>query len=240
MLEKFTVDKLAEQVGLQLQRGQVTSQLAHSFFRKGRRDGRRSLDYNSLGGLLLDSVGLAGSNLCQQMLARRQTVELQIVELHAIREAQAAAISESVASGDVTRTHGESGSGREDDSDAALVIALKARQRMRLDKARLDALDASRRAQDDLSRAEAILLGLVAEYRQRFEGAAHAGQMLWSRYCNGFEQGHAKRGSRDCKLDPPIAVLDFTMPPLLNAVATQDALHVDDRTAEDRAAVHSI
>jgi hypothetical protein len=218
MLEKFTIDMLAEKVSVQLQRGQVSSKLARSFFRKGRRDGKGSLDYNSLGGLLLDSVGLAGSYLCQEMLTRRQTVELRIVELNAVREGQSAAISRDQPSGDAGSMNDQGSDGRDGHSDAALLVALKARQRMRSEQARTDALDAARRAQDDLSQADALLHGLVTEYRQRFEGAAHAGQILWSRYCNGFEQGHAKRGSRDCDVDPPIAALDFVRPPLLREV----------------------
>jgi hypothetical protein len=211
MLEKFTVDMLAAHVA-SLQEGKSTPRMARALYRKGRRDGKRSYDYNSMGGLLLDAVGLASSALCEAFLLERRPVEVRMAELRAVDDPRNEddgylADNRDVLAADKARVP-------KDDqvSSAGLAAALQARQRLHTEQAHAARRRDGQLARQELAKQDAVMLCMATEYRQRFDTITCAGQLLWSRYCNGYELGHARRGSRDSNVNPPVAALEFPVP----------------------------
>lgn len=242
MLERLTVDILAGNVLNQLLEGEPTPKLAHRFFRKGRRDGTKAYDHGSVAKFLADAVQLAGSTLSEELTTLRRTANSRIAECEAVIEIHRA----TVAAGDVpasepptahvaaasTSAHSAAPPGR---SMPLLDNALEVRRAIQARKAaddfaaeararhqaRLGAMEAARsattRAAAEISKINSDLLRLPDEYRQRFESIRHTGELLWSRYCNGFVQGERRRGSRASGVRTPAGTLELTTPAALLA-----------------------
>ncbi len=247
MLERFTVDVLAEHVATQLLEGEPTPKLAHRFFRKGRRDGRRAYDHASVSKLLTDAVHLAGSTLVEELTAARRDAKRRIAECEAAIEAHgsmgaapAAPAPEAESSSGSTQPT----SGATLDSAQLLLDALQTRNALRARReadarsadarskhaARVAALEAAEsaaiQAKGDIAKIERELTELPEHFRQRFESIKHTGEMLWSRYCNGFVQGEGRRGSRASDVQAPSGGLDFVTPAALGDQA--DPAHTED------------
>lgn len=242
MLERFTVDVLAEHVATQLLEGEPTPKLAHRFFRKGRRDGKKAYDHASMSKLLTDAVHLAGSTLAEELTSARRTATLRIAECEAAIEKHAVLLAapELPAPEDYSGPpSGESDRTENRDSAQLLADALETRKALRTRKeadaraaearakqqARISALEgaeaAATQARGEMSKLERELVDLPGEYTQRFESIKHTGELLWSRYCNGFVQGEGRRGSRASDVTSPGGRLDFETPNALLTGADQ-------------------
>jgi hypothetical protein len=231
MLEKFTVDMLAGHVA-SLQKGESTPRMARALYRKGRRDGKRSYDYNSMGGLLLDAVGLASSALCEAFLLERKTVEVRMAELRAVDDPRNEddpylAHSRDVLAADKARAPKD-----EELSSVGLTVALEARQRLHTEQEKAARRRDAQLARQELAKQDAVMLCVESEYRQRFATITYAGQLLWSRYCNGYELGHSRRGSRDSNVNPPVAALDFPVPVVLRDTGDGAGNETPDRASD--------
>ncbi len=209
MLERFTIDIVAEQVASLLLEGEPTPKLAHRFFRKGRRDGRRDFAHASLSQLLQEAVSLAGSSLSEEFVSQRRQLRTRIAELEAATHLPAEHAKPEFPIGDDLehRVPDESAV----DSDELLRRALEARRRYQERRSRHDAMvasaerrDAARQALSEVAQLNARQEDLLAEYVQRFESIAYTGRLLWSRYCNGFVQGCTRRGSRGPGVKTPV------------------------------------
>lgn len=233
MLERFTVDMVADHVATQMLEGDPSPKLAHRFFRKGRRDGRHAFDHLSIRMLVRDAVNLASSELSEEFVrvrheleSRRQELILQ--ERHFLEQAEPPSEAPSTDPEPVQDPAPATDTGAS--SDEILVNALRNRYRLRnqaaarqrrdeerqsrdsADQARSAAADAALAARREIATLETRLDQLATEFLQRFETIAHTGQLLWSRYCNGFEQGKERRGSRESDVQAPDDLLEFPVP----------------------------
>lgn len=238
MLERFTVDILAGTVLTQLLEGEPTPKLSHRFFRKGRRDGKRAYDHASVAKLLSDAVQLAGSTLVEELTTVRRTANGRVTDCEAAIQIHRAML----AAGDVLAseppmapaTSSSSGvqPGRSTELlDSALVARRVIQARKAADgvtaearanyRARATALEAAQsaatQAAAEIAKINSDLLRLPDEYRQRFESIKHTGELLWSRYCNGFVQGERRRGSRASGVRTPGGTLKLATPAALSA-----------------------
>lgn len=236
MLERFTVDVLAENVATQLIEGEPTPKLAHRFFRKGRRDGKRAYDHASVSKLLTDAVHLAGSTLAENLTSARRAATLRIAECEAAIEKHATmgdAPAPEEAPTEAERPDPLSSTSDHRDSAHVLTEALAARKNLGARRqteaivsearakrrARVDALEAAEsaatQAREEVGKLRGELSELPEEYKQRFESIKHTGELLWARYCNGFVQGEGRRGSRASDVAMPTGSLRFETPPAL-------------------------
>ena len=242
MLERFTVDVLAEHVATHLLEGEPTPKLAHRFFRKGRRDGKKAYAHASMSKLLTDAVHLAGSTLAEELTSARRDTALRIaecdaaIEKHSMMDASPEVPAPEV---DSTAPVATSTGTANRDSTQLLVDALETRKALRARKeadartaearakqrARASAFYAAEaaatQARGEKSKLERDLVDLPGTYKQRFESIKHTGELLWSRYCNGFVQGEGRRGSRASDVPSPRGRLDFVTPNALLRGADQ-------------------
>jgi hypothetical protein len=231
MLERFTIDVLADEVVSTLLEGEPNARMGYLFFRKGRRDGRRQFSHESVSRLLRTAVAVAGSTLGEEFTERAASMRARIAQLsqshindaadgrepvEAVPPAQAESVPEHEAL--------SSGTGSLAMSTAVLTEALSTRRRLREEQLRRDreAAAAARAAAAEQARLELIeLQSKLAElghiYSQRFESMKETGELFWSRYCNGFTQGQARRGSRSSDLKASSERLDCPDPYFLGA-----------------------
>ncbi|RHW25433.1 hypothetical protein D0Z08_19595 [Nocardioides immobilis] len=259
MLERFTVDVLAEHVATQLLEGEPTPKLVHRFFRKGRRDGKRALDHASVSKLLQDAVQLAASSLVEELVRAQNQTEQRIADLQAEVDAHDELIKPHVPSGSSTfespgpDTTSETDSGPSAVADVAdssqrLLDALAKKKSLKVarlkeaEAAEVKAREAAKKTALDLAEEKATaaraeiprlqqhLKSLPAEFSQRFESMKHTGEILWSRYCNGFVLGESKRGSRSSDVETPAGALNFTTPPPLQTTTSDGTASADAAT----------
>lgn len=243
MLERFTVDIVADKVLTVLLQGEPTPKLAHRFFRKGRRDGKKAFNPDSLRKLIEDVVHLAGSQLAVELTTARRELHNQIAQLHSDIDNYNAMLEANPPS-DEPIVDLEPLGGREDtqkDSSQVLIDALDSRRKLALRRhqeaindrirstaeAKAAALDAAQQAavsaRGQLPKLRRLLVGLPEEYSQRFETIRHTGEMLWSRYCNGFVQGFQGRSNGEADFELPSGRIDFEIPQTLKLVLAESS-----------------
>jgi hypothetical protein len=223
MLERFTIDIIAEEVATRLVSGDPTAKLSHRFFRKGRRDGKKDLAPDGVARLLQEAVALAGSGLAEDYVARRERIGVRIAELDAVMTLGSSDI-EVPEHGAAEIWPGGGGPeavtvGADTSTSARLQVALVARRRLSTANERKRKALEAERATVETARLRTELEELTAVFAQQFESAEHAGQMLWARFCNGFSQGLRHRGSRGAKTKLPQQPLSFDPPQALASSA---------------------
>lgn len=221
---RFTVDILSNHVGDQLLTGEPSARLGYRFFRKGRRDGKKNYDHESVGRLLREAVRLAAEKLADEMARRRAEISHRIATLESSLQRTPATVSEpSVPTTPDSSDH-------ENVRGPSLNRALKVRARalgkaaqLEQEAARKAAEEVLQQVQDELEQQRTALNGLPAAFGPRASGIVHSGQVLWTRYCNGFEQGDTRRRRRrrykpaDGEVAAPEHDVVFTLPTVLNA-----------------------
>lgn len=228
MWQRFTIDILSNHVADQLMIGEPTARLGYRFFRKGRRDGRKNFDHESVGRLLREAVRLAAEKLADEMAGQRTELAKKIAAMessieHDIPEPTLELlIPPTPEPSDAENVRGPS-LGRALEVRAA---AMSKAAELELEIARKAAEDARQQARDDLERQRMALNGLPAAFEPRALGVVHSGQVLWTRYCNGFAQGDARRRRRrwwrrkprpEDPVKPPRHDVIFSLPPEFDA-----------------------
>jgi hypothetical protein len=224
VFERLTVDMVANQLFAQFIEGEPSPRLAYRFFRKGRRDGKRALDPASIATLLRNSVGLAGSRLAEEYVVERRELEARFLgltratdEYERSSQDQRMDPLERIAAlpGD-TPDAGQTDGRR---SDRALTHALLERRRLRAiadaqaaEQIRHEQQHRAFSASAEATQARTLMATLPERYFERFGGVCNTGALLWSRYCNGWEQGEARRGSRLSDVPAPNGSLEFQIP----------------------------
>jgi hypothetical protein len=224
MLQRFTIDILANHIADQLLTGEPSARLGYRFFRKGRRDGRKNFDHESVGRLLREAVRLAADKLADEMAWRRSQIRDEIAALESsIRHRDPGSASEPLAPPVPDPSDRENVRGPS--LNRALLVraeALVKASEVAQEAARKTAEEAVGQAQDELERQRMALEGLPAVFGPRALGIVHSGQVLWTRYCNGFVQGDTRRRKRrrykpvDGEIKPPDHDVMFALPPEFN------------------------
>lgn len=239
MFERLTIDVLAEKVSDQLLLGEPDAKLAHRFFRKGRRDGKHAFDGVSVQQLLVDAVGIAGSVLAIEFAGRQEALERQLALAHQalaqhrkaldeLQKSEQASETSADAVGDLpARVPATVADGVAPGSSDELAVALVNRRHLVAEKARKAAEEAARaehqaavsQAEQGISDSERAIAdltealeGLPDVYLERFERILHTARLLWSRYCNGFEQGRYRWFARDREVVFPADSLEIEPP----------------------------
>lgn len=245
MFGRFTVEVIGHEVADQLFKANPSRRLMHRLFRKGRRDGKKVHDHKSVAALVSYAVDLATSRLCEEYVSRRDAAARDLTQLRAdLRKAEAdvQALREREALlKDFNTSDGDDATSdlvhdsvlHDSDTDALLRSALIRRRELRSRKRniarRLNLKENLEELQTELLTAQASVLAaedaitanvdaaqpLRDQYRERSWAVAQAGGLLWSRYCNGFDQGYTRRRSRGSSVRPPLAQMAFELPPLL-------------------------
>lgn len=221
MWEKWTVDIIAERIPDQLLEARPTAKLAHRFFRKGRRDGRRSYPHESVNRLITDAVSVAGSKIAEAYLAERARLQEQLT---AAEEQERAARTELQRQPTTSAPNQDTDRAPAEDQGGALAVALASRRRASM--VRAQQLAAEERRRQEAAAAQAVQeRGAVAArlenvrdpYLQKWVSVQATGQLLWTRYCNGYATGAARREAPDDETMPPTTAIEFTPPAVLVA-----------------------
>lgn len=251
MLERFTVDVLADHIDGRLEAAQPSARLSRRFFRTGRKDGRQQLSPASTADFLTDAVDLACSRLAEAYLNEVRAINDGVNALRS-RIDVAAGAGPTAAKSDVGAGEGQVGAEAAAGTSAAAAepepsgisheaitaghslersFAVLRERREERQVAERDRLRQGVDDQTQRSRAEILTLDrkrpdLLAVYRQRASSTHAAAALLWSRYCGGYEVGRSKRSSPDDEHSGPKSLITFEMPqvlePMLREVNTND------------------
>ncbi len=209
MFERLTIDVVADAITDQVMTGVPRAKLAHKFFRKGRRDGRRQLDPTSISTIDRMAVRTAMSRLHEAYL--RQKAEL---------ERRRATLQQQIAEGDsvlgeslpATAAPGVSNVGSTDSVAESLGQAVKVLEAKRSASRAAAASEALRERQSkaneeaaaariELEGVQSDLDNLVTLYDQQRRTCLEIGGFLWARYVSGYEYGQTRRWRKATRRD---------------------------------------
>lgn len=245
MWRRTQIDVLADQIE-QLEHAEPDSELVRRMFRAGKADGRRRRDPSSVRSFVTEAVDLAASRITQQYVEERQRLAAEIASTEAQLTGRPADVPSSGehtgghqpnSKPPPSTTPAVPPVGLRDSivETAESVTAPQARQPQvlegALDRLRAEKLarreESHRAAAEERRRQHAELTAslqstkrkqddLPAPYRQRVDSAHEFGQLLWARYCTGFEHGKRKRGRPEDELPGPEPEIEFHVPAVLH------------------------
>jgi hypothetical protein len=214
VFERRTIDILAERVHSELLIGHVSAKLVYRFFRKGRRDGQKALGFDAVQALVRDAVGLAGHQIAEDYLRARRTIEIRRAELNQVVTALGYLEHPDLEPADDDKAQKTVPPVPQNREEA--LAGWRGTKERRVAEQRLAAKRAVQAqvwgAKLEVARLEADLVEQRDEAMRRCELARHGAAMLWDRYCNGFEQGIKRRGSRPPMRFQPTPELHVVLP----------------------------
>lgn len=216
MLERWTVDAIAGEIGRQLQSAEVAPQLVRRFYKQGKRHGKRSIISEPAQTLIVNAIDIATSKIAEQFVAEAQRLRASVAAADArlatpLPPPVEPAAPEEAAAISSPGTRGPDLSG-----------ALTGVRHRKIEETRRAAHAQHAAKQEELagvaqSRAVAqqALRDLPSHYRQAVESCHEAGELLWSRYRSGYVEGASRRGPSDAGSAPPQSI-SFDAPPVFD------------------------
>jgi hypothetical protein len=229
VLERWTIDTLADEIERQLKAAEPQRKLLRRFFNEGKRNGRRSISIVPMKHFLADAVEIATSKISEAFLEEEHRREAQLAGLRARGSVLEAAMSDTGGdrddddppSIDVSPDAGLAGPiGGPDLTDALGDLRLRRRARER------DARAAQRRQQraqvakdlesvrEQIAVVDQELEDLPESYRQMITSCHETGELLWWRYLQGTVVGAARRGVSGSGVEP-FPEVEFDYPEVL-------------------------
>lgn len=245
MLERFTVDALAGDLERQIQHAGPEPRFARRFFRRGKKDGRRELAFAPQLSFLTRAVQIATGKLAEAFVEERDALLQQLDALRAEAASSEDTPSGREGRGDWHSTGSETPSeqsqerrpiGRSDPArkpDLKSALETLREQRRAAERAAEIAADAAERDRRRAVSAQIAVLNTKVERLAQdclvsVYTAHKAGQLIWSRYCTGYEAGSRGRGAPDDDGARPTTDVTFPVPEVLVSAeasfSTSDAL----------------
>lgn len=234
MLERFTVDALADTLHEHLGDARMQARVTRRFLRAGRRDGRRRRTCRPMTEYVTAAVDVASSRILETHLDREAPVLATIAELRHAAAPPAAGGQAQPATAETTPQAPAGG----DRGHPALAVAISRVEERRLAAGRRRQAELQA-AQQEERRQAAVRLAVAEEQRAHLRDAAaqrlatcrEAGQLLWSRYRAGYARGAAKHDDAGELIARLPVELTFALPEV-DLVRRSDR-HDDDHR-EDR------
>jgi len=219
MLSSRSIDTLAEAIADQIEPGQLTSVLLRRFFRAGRRVGRKRRPAESYAKFVEDGVDRAVAAHMERFVERRTMLTIEVGRVDAEISVAREEISERTERLERSTASPPMAPDPLDDPTGRVhALALK-RHFESLDRERRALAESERRVLE-LTQNRASVDGELVElghaFSERINGSYRAGQMVWDRFCMGFEAGRNSRGRPDFEGDSPLRDLDFRRPVEVN------------------------
>lgn len=227
MIERWTIDSVAEEIESQFQGADPRAKLLRRFFREGKRQGKRGISWKPMKAFLENAVELATSKLAEDFVDEERGAEVALAGMRARQKMLEDDVAETdedddSAGADSTRsakkTKPTAGSGP--DLVAALG-RLKAERAAREAAAKAATRDAKRTAAEDELDHVGEQIDVAAEeieelddkYRQLVDSCHETGELMWARYCSGYLLGASKRG--ELASPEPEPEIEFDYPDVL-------------------------
>jgi hypothetical protein len=227
MIERWTVDSLAGEIEQAVKAARPYPKMSKRWFRRGKRDGKRELDWQPPEAFLREAIQLATSKIAEDHLALVEGLKGQIAGLSAKKAQLEAALAEFSARQEANRAVAAAakGGGAEDLSVAGTrrPIGDKARLAGAVDELKGARAEAERRAlqaeldqvSEHLDAAEKALARAPDLFRQRVFSTQGMGSLLWASFCRGYEKGQSRRGATDDDAKGPDTEIEFEVPEVL-------------------------
>lgn len=230
MLERWTIDSVADEIVSQFKGADPTPKLLRRFYNEGKRHGRKGLSPEPMRDFLVNAVELAASKITQEFLEAEQQVDASRAAMEARQTMLSEDLSTSARATAPEVDAGSSGSGL-----GTKVAGPDLGGSLERLKAKRAAADAERRRQAQ-EQSERELQGMKAEalitkqklddlpdhYRQMVESCHETGELMWTRYVQGYSYGESKRGAPDTDDGGPGPEIEFEYPA---ALAPTEAAH---------------
>jgi len=217
VLERFTVDSIADEIERQVKGARPSAKMTRRFYWKGKRDGRRHLASEPISAYLAEAVGIATSKIGQEHLEAAEGLERQLSQLRGETARLTSVVDRSGAAVEAAPVAGESSgpeitapgertlNGAENLEGALDQLRI---HRAATERARREAALAQGEAALDEARArvesiERELADLPRRFRQLIDSCHRTGRFLWARYCSGYEIGRSRRSSPDDEATGP-------------------------------------
>lgn len=208
-----SIDQLSEELH-SLSQGEPRTPVLKRFFKDGKRDGRRKRRPESVRQFLIDAVELATSQISEGYLDQERTLLMRLESLEAERQALEDSPPPSPLHSEIDPNN--DGTQSPDYPLAHSVRRLEEKRRAAADqKAAREALERAERADQvgqDIAQTRRESELLLESFQQEVESAHHAGELLWDRYCSGYERGLSRRRQADDLEAGPAPDISFPMP----------------------------
>lgn len=213
MIERWTIDTIADEIESQFKGADPQKKLLRRFYNEGKHHGRKGMSPEPMANFLANAVEVATSKIAQDFLKAEQ----QLAAARASMQARKTMIEEDLGEHDGPpdggSTVGAGGlgggaglgahiGGPDLKGSFARLQAKRAAQVAATDAAKrrgerdqmeqeLDGID------QQLALADQQLDDLPDEYRQMVESCHETGELMWTRYVLGYNLGDSKRGVSD-------------------------------------------
>lgn len=215
MLERWTVDSLADEIDSQFKGADPTPKLLRRFFHLGLRHGKQDLPPRAIQFFIENAVEIATSKLGEEYIDEKQAAGLQEAGLRARRKSLSEWEEDHADVEILAPTATKLGGALRGPNLSGALEALN-RQRRAAQEAERDAEADQRRDElqqldQQLATLEEQLEELPEKYRQVIESCHETGELIWSRYRTGYIRGTSKRGEPEEGDDLPEDI-EFDMP----------------------------
>lgn len=215
MFKKSSVDTLASVILTDVKSGTIDPDMLRRFYRQGKRDARRQT-FEPSREFIVHAVALANSKICEEFTAQREKALTARTDL--ATELNQAQEQLEILDADIKPVAVPS-SPKSDPSPGPTPGSLERLAEVRAQK-RMQAAHSQRQAalaqiselRSQLSSSDDRLVSMPEQYEQAAASCREIGNLLWARYCMGFEKGKRKRLSPDDSLDGPPSELPFEVP----------------------------
>jgi len=231
MIERWTIDSIADEIESQFKGADPQKKLLRRFYNEGKRHGRKGMPAKPMANFLANAVEVATSKITQDFLEAEQQVEASLAAMNARQEMLKEDLGEDGGAGAGTEAGADAtggGSGLGADVGGPDLTGSLARLKAARASREKAAEDARRRGEQEqmaeeleglgqqLALADQQLEGLSEQYRQMIESCHETGELMWTRYVLGYNLGTAKRGAPDGDDDGPDPDIEFEYPDALD------------------------
>lgn len=210
MFERFTIDRLAAAIDVEVKGAKPDSKLTRRFWCKGRRDGKRGRNSDAMRALITEAVRIASSKICEDYVASENVLLVEIARLESEIGVKSAGLGEEPA-----LPEADPDSVNPSTLTAALG-ALEHRRALAEHQRATETRRADRSSINDLqvrkSTANKELAVLPVQVRQLVNSCEGVGKLFWARYCTGYVMGQSRSKASDGAAQVPSTEISFRCP----------------------------
>lgn len=232
MFGNNSVDALATVILTDIKNGIADQNMLKRFYRRGKRDARR-LGYEPSREFVIHAVALANSKICEEYVAEREkALDVRASLVGKIEQIQGVIeqMGPDIKPVGLTKT---STLDKDGSTPGSLARLAEIREQQRVQKAYDERQAAVSHLADvtrQLKTADDGLISLPSQFEQSATSCREVGNLLWARYCMGFERGKRRRVAPDSSLDGPPSELAFEVPCVFTAPIPVPNLEPDGTT----------
>ena len=232
MIERWTIDSIADEIQSQFKGADPQKKLLRRFYNEGKRHGRKGMSPTPMRNFLANAVEIATSKITEDFLEAEQQAEAARAAMQARKVMIEDDLGDDGGSSSDGAPSGSGGAGEGSGLGAEVsgpdLKGSLSRLKAKRAATEAEAEAAKRRGERDqmgqeldgiraqVALADQKLQDLPDEYRQMVESCHETGELIWTRYILGHNLGESKRGVSDNDDDGPDLDIEFEYPDALD------------------------